>query len=308
MIEKFRIKTFWTVVLMLVLSVGIYGDTWYNNYEKAKDAIKEKNWSAAIKYLEEALKDRDKPEDKARTYGVRFVVYLPYYYLGKAYYGSKQYKKAREAFERSLDYGAVKKEPKSKNSLQRMLADCKEKLKPPPTEPKTTTETPETGEKEEKKEEETAEPEKKKEPAPKEEKSKIETQPPDLPKTEPGKKQEAPGKEKEAVPEDTRLTQGIKDLNQGIRCYFRGDRSESVRYLKEAIQVFAGESKHNKALVTAYQFLAVVLIENHYLSEDASGQLLQQARQYINEIRKLEPDFQLEENFFSPKVVKIFSR
>ncbi|MCP5108383.1 MAG: hypothetical protein GY950_33660, partial [bacterium] len=142
-----------------------------------------------------------------------------------------------------------------------------------------------------------------------EEKSEREavSKPPDLPETEPEKKQEAPTKEKEDVSQDTRLVEAIGNLNRGIRYYFEGNRSESKEYLREALRVFPGESKHDKGLVTTYQFLAVVLIENHYLTGDPTGQLLQQAREYINKIRKLEPGFRLEANYFSPKVVKVFS-
>ncbi|MCP5108704.1 MAG: tetratricopeptide repeat protein, partial [bacterium] len=135
MIEINRKKTCWLVALLLLLWIGLSADKWYNNYEKAEKAITKKDWAGAVKYLREALKGRGEPDLKVKTYGMRFPDYLPYYYLGLAHYESGQYKEAQTAFERSLGYGKVKDRSKLNNSLQRMLADCKEKLKPVPPKP-----------------------------------------------------------------------------------------------------------------------------------------------------------------------------
>lgn len=285
--------------MVSAFSVGLYGDTWYNNYENGKAAVEKKNWSEAIEYLRVALDDKNEPRLNAKTYGLRFVDYLPYYYLGKAYYGNALYKDAQTALERSLEYGAVKKTDLY-DSLKEMLADCKEKLKPPP--PKL--EPPVSREKEQKKEAEKSKTEIVSEPVKAEEKS----QPPDLPQTRPEKKQEAPAGEEKTVPEDKRLVGAVGNLNRGIRYYFEGNRTGSEGYLRESLRVFSGESKYAKELVTTYQFLAVVLIEAHYLDGDPSGRLLQEAEKYINEIKTMSPGFRLDDAYFSPKIIKIFSR
>lgn len=303
----FKIKFVSVVVLTLVLSTGIFGDTWYNNYKRGKDAVEKKNWGKAVRYLRAALEDKNEPRLKAKTYGLRFEDYLPYYYLGTAYYGNGLYKEAQTALEHSADYGVVRKTGLY-DTLKEMLANCKEKLKPAPLKSETLTETHDPREKEQKKVEETTEPENKKKPPPKEEKSKVAIQPPDLPQKQPENKQEIPPKEKEAVSEDTRLVEGIGNLNRGIRFYFEGNRSESERYLREALPAFSGESKDAKELITTYQFLAVILIENHYLTEDPSGRLLSEAEKYIKKIRTLAPGFRLDDAYFSPKVISIFSR
>ena len=302
----FKIKFLCIIVLTLVLSTGIFGDTWYNNYKNGTDAVKKKNWGEAVRYLRAALDDKNEPRLKSKTYGLRFVDYLPYYYLGKAYFGNGLYKEAQTALERSANYGVVRR-TQLYEPLNEMLADCKEKLKPAPLKPETLTETHDPREKEQKKVEETTEPENKKEPPPKEEKSKVEIQPPDLPQKQPENKQEIPPKEKEAVPEDTRLVEAVGNLNRGIRYYFEGNRTESERHLREVLPVFSGESNHNEEMVTIYQFLAIVLIENHYLTEDPSGRLLSEAEKYIKKIRTLAPGFRLDDAYFSPKVITIFS-
>jgi len=301
---KFKIKFVYVVVLALAFSTGIYGDTWYNNYENGKDAVEKKNWSEAVQYFRAALEEKDEPRLKSKTYGLRFVDYLPYYYLGKAYYGSALYKDAQTALERSLDYGVIKKTDLY-DSLKEMLADCNEKLKPTTLKPTTPNSEPPVPEaKEQKKEEEKSKTEIVSKPV----KAETKTLPPDLPETRPEKKQEVPAREEKNVPEDTRLVEAVGNLNRGIRLYFEGNRTGSEEYLRGALRVFSGESKYAKELITTYQFLAVVLIEDFYLTGDPSGRLLQEAEKYINEIRVLEPGFRLDAAYFSPKTIKIFSR
>ena len=101
---------------------------------------------------------------------------------------------------------------------------------------------------------------------------------------------------------------GIRNLNLGIRSYFEGERTASEESLRKAVQALSKEKKYEKKLVSAYLFLAVVLLENHYIGEDPSGKLLQEAGEYITKIKTIEPGFELEEKYFSPKVVRIFSQ
>jgi tetratricopeptide (TPR) repeat protein len=101
---------------------------------------------------------------------------------------------------------------------------------------------------------------------------------------------------------------GIRNLNLGIKSYFEGERPESEESLRKAVQALSKEKKYEKKLVSAYLFLAVVLLENHYIGEDPSGKLLQEAGEYITKIKTIDPGFELEEKYFSPKVVKIFSQ
>lgn len=103
----------------------------------------------------------------------------------------------------------------------------------------------------------------------------------------------------------------IKYLNEGIEYYFNGDISKSEGLFREAVQIFSiGEvaEKYNKNLIIAYQFLAVDLIEKHYLENKEGGQALEEAKSYIVRIFAINSSFELEEKYFSPKVVEIFSK
>lgn len=319
------------LLVVLVFSLGLFADTWYNNYEKALKAIEKNNWSAAIQYLHAALQEKDTPKLNAKTVGLRFVDYLPYYYLGLAYYRSGQFSDAAVAFEQSLNYNVVQKKSELFNQLEQMFGECRAKLdvrqkeskeskaidavqspvilkplSPPQENTSTTVRTPSP-----------------------------ESKPPLIPEVSgvnavdsllmDGAKLYKVGelvaaREKfsavlqlEAHHPDAlkwlktiAIAMGVKDLNQGIRCYFASDRSACERNLRQVIDVFIKEADP-KSLVVAYQFLAVVLIEKHLLEDDPGEKWLQEARLYIEKIKAIQPNFHLEDTYFSPKVVKIFS-
>ncbi len=190
-----------------------------------------------------------------------------------------------------------------------MLADCKEKLKPVPPKPEPVTETIETadpGQKEEKKETEQTQPAGEKDKKPEVSEPPKET-PGDPQKDKPIEKPTPEPQKEEVEVVNKVVTAGIENLNRAIKHYFQGDRSESEEYLRAAVPAFSGKPKYKTQLVRVYQFLAVILIENHYLDGDPSGELLKEARLNINRLRTLAPGFKLEEAYFSPKVVKIFS-
>ena len=252
-----------------------------------------------IQYINAALEDKSEPRYNAKTYGLNFVNYLPYYYLGLAHYESGSYKEAQDAFERSLDFGDIKK-ANEYDSLKRMLEECKEKLKPVPQKQETPEITVKPQGKEEKIEKLPVESEKKKETESKPSKKQQDIQ---LPTPRVEKKTE----EKSDIP-DPQLVEGISDLNLGIEYYFNGKRDESEQYLKKAIRLFSEVPGIKEPFISAYEFLAAVLIENYYLGGESSEELLKEAEGYIKEIRKLDPVFRLEEKYFSPKIIEFFSR
>jgi hypothetical protein len=105
----------------------------------------------------------------------------------------------------------------------------------------------------------------------------------------------------------------VWNLNNGIRSYFKGEHAASERYLKAATRILLKEPdspppRYRSKIVLACQFLAIVLIEKHYLVEDDSGELLKEAGQWVARILSVAPGFELEEEYFSPKVVYEFSR
>lgn len=113
---------------------------------------------------------------------------------------------------------------------------------------------------------------------------------------------------------------GVRVLNEGIKRYFHSDLPGSERSCREAIrrlsQITANQlpelsetvkQKRSEALVRAYQFLAVVLIEKYHLGIDTTGQGLEEARQFIDRIYRISPGFTLDADYFPPKVIKYFT-
>ena len=329
------------LVMVPALCLGVFADTWFNNYENAKKAVEKGEWNQAVEYLRAALAEKDKPALKAKTYGLRFVEYLPYYYLGLAYYRLRLYKEARGAFNLSLEHGTVEKKADLYGSLQQKLGDCREKLKPPVTSEKAKTPPATPPPVKTEKVTQTPTQEKAKEegqkdiPAKPAADVKKEEQKPavvDIGKTAVDKLMEEgsllyrAGKYQDAKAKFSAVLQlqaghraalesiekiasavGVRDLNLGIARYFEGESSQSETYLRQAFQGLSGDAGHRSKLVVVYQFLAVVLIEKYYLAEEPTPGFLEEARQYIQKIREINPAFKLEEHYFSPKIARVFS-
>ncbi|HLP58563.1 MAG TPA: serine/threonine-protein kinase [Candidatus Deferrimicrobium sp.] len=103
----------------------------------------------------------------------------------------------------------------------------------------------------------------------------------------------------------------VKYLDKGIGNYFNGETAKSEGLFREAVQTLSPDEvaeKYSKNLIIAYQFLAVVLIEKHYLGNDTTGKAVEEARSYIVRLFAINPGFQLEKKYFSPKVTNIFSQ
>jgi tetratricopeptide (TPR) repeat protein len=107
---------------------------WYVSYEDALTALGTKEWSRSIALLQDALKEKPHERLKAKTYGLRFVNYLPYYSLGTAYYHLRDRRQALACFDSSLNQKAILDAPAELSQLQRMRTDLLDPaaIHPPP--------------------------------------------------------------------------------------------------------------------------------------------------------------------------------
>jgi tetratricopeptide (TPR) repeat protein len=81
---------------------------WYDYYFSARDSrIPEKRYEEAVRELTEAIRLKPAPALRERTYGVQFVDYLPYYYLGLCHLRLERYDEAINMFNISQDRGAI---------------------------------------------------------------------------------------------------------------------------------------------------------------------------------------------------------
>jgi len=116
------------LLVMVFCTVGLLADRWYRDYEKALQAVKRGEWRQAVTLLEESLKKKERPQQKARTVGLEFIDYYPYYYLGLAYYNLGRYESAAEALEKSRLYAESTKMPALAREMETMLVICQEKI------------------------------------------------------------------------------------------------------------------------------------------------------------------------------------
>ncbi|MEW6511257.1 MAG: hypothetical protein AB1428_09890 [Bacteroidota bacterium] len=113
-----------------LLCVGLIGvstargqSPWFVSYEKALTAQEEGDWKSSIQYLKEAIAAKGVEKLKAKTYGLRFVNYLPYFHLGLAHYHLKDKRQALENLDVSLRQGAIAESPEDLERLQALRAE-----------------------------------------------------------------------------------------------------------------------------------------------------------------------------------------
>ncbi len=136
---------FLSFILISTFTYQLNADQWFNHYEKAMKAFTEKNWNQTISNLTEAIREKQEPKINCKTWGVRFVDYLPYYYMGTSYFYLGNYEQAKFYFNKSLEYGEIKKKENLLLDLNQKLELCKTKLSPTPIEtPPTEITQPET--------------------------------------------------------------------------------------------------------------------------------------------------------------------
>ncbi len=112
-----------SLFLFLCLALSVASSTkaqtpWYVSYEKAITAQEEGDWKGSVRFLKDALAMKDGEKLKARTYGLRFINYLPYYHLGLAYYHTNEAQRALENFDISLRQGEIAGDPDEYGQLE----------------------------------------------------------------------------------------------------------------------------------------------------------------------------------------------
>jgi len=81
--------------------------SWYDYYFQARDDIRHERWNSCVANIDAALRLRPKPTLNARTFGMEFVDYLPYYYRGLCLLNQEDYQGALAAFNRAEEGGAA---------------------------------------------------------------------------------------------------------------------------------------------------------------------------------------------------------
>jgi hypothetical protein len=81
---------------------GLFRERWWNFYERGTSFSAGEFWPEAAKDFQEAIRQRDQDQRRARTYGMHFTDYFPHRDLGVAYYHMGNYDNALKELEYSL--------------------------------------------------------------------------------------------------------------------------------------------------------------------------------------------------------------
>ncbi|MFQ5627662.1 MAG: ATP-binding protein [bacterium] len=80
---------------------------WYEDYRNGRNAIREGGWERAVADLQKALEKKNKPELGAETFANLPEDYLPYFWLGVAYFNQGEFKEAQSSFDISFRNGVI---------------------------------------------------------------------------------------------------------------------------------------------------------------------------------------------------------
>ena len=112
------------VVAILTLAVaGVAQASWYDDYDAGLAAVRAGNWSAAAARMSAAIKANPTENNKARTYGMDFRNYHPYYYRGAAYLNLGKYEQAIADLEKTSGPG-----PENLGAVETMIDRAKKQL------------------------------------------------------------------------------------------------------------------------------------------------------------------------------------
>lgn len=108
--RRTRVRVILLGVVAAVLMPAVAEAQWYRTYDEGVQAAGKGDWATVEAKMQaavdEAAKDGVKPGRNVRTFGMRFINFVPDYYLGLAYLNTGRAEQAREALQR-VEQGKV---------------------------------------------------------------------------------------------------------------------------------------------------------------------------------------------------------
>lgn len=118
-----RLRTLAISLALVLLSAGVAEASWYDDYDDGLKAARAGNWSVVVQKMSAAIKGAPKENNKAKTYGMNFINYHPYYYRGVANMNLGRYEEAIADFERTSGPG-----PENLGDLDTLMERAKKQL------------------------------------------------------------------------------------------------------------------------------------------------------------------------------------
>lgn len=120
-----------SVALVLLLAAPARAD-YREAYEQVLRAAERGAWSEAARLAEAAIAEAPQESRSVRLYGMRFVPYLPHYYLGLARYQQGDCAGALSAWETSESQGVIKRFEARYRTMAEGRLNCLEQASPEP--------------------------------------------------------------------------------------------------------------------------------------------------------------------------------
>lgn len=101
----------------------------------------------------------------------------------------------------------------------------------------------------------------------------------------------------------------IESINKGIHDYFNRTSGNGELFFRRALRIINLQSAPSLRIeISVYRFLGVICLEGNFKGEDTSGKYFKEAIKYIHRIYTLDPGFNLEKEYFSPRIVEVFNK
>ncbi len=98
-----------------------YDLPWYFHYALGKELFQRELYHESLRNFTRAIMENPNPSPKARTYGMWFLSYRPYYYVTRAFVHLKKLHCARLFARESLRYGEIPENDKESRTWRRLL-------------------------------------------------------------------------------------------------------------------------------------------------------------------------------------------
>jgi hypothetical protein len=119
------IFTFMLSCLVLLLAFTTPAEAEFKrNYALAKKSYEDGDYSQAVRQFQDAIKDNPESAERVKLYGMRYDSYIPYYFLGEAYFKLNDCSAAMTAWNQAIKEGVVQSQAEF-SSMQANMANCK---------------------------------------------------------------------------------------------------------------------------------------------------------------------------------------
>jgi tetratricopeptide (TPR) repeat protein len=127
----------WVVLVFCPTGEVRAQEPWYVAYENGVKAVREGQWELAETKLKAALRDGPSQGRNVKAYGLRFIDFVPSYYLGVVYFNQQKYEASLDELERAGSLGLVTERDSEYAQMQELLDRLKALLAPVETPPST---------------------------------------------------------------------------------------------------------------------------------------------------------------------------